>query len=62
MLNQVLNVVIESEVEGRKYSLHLPMGAPIGETYDQCHAFLQAIVKMGEDAAAVAKRASENKE
>ena len=61
-MNQSLYVKIEIEKNERVYSFNLPMGAPIGEAYDAAHDCLQAIVKMGEDAAAVAKRASENKE
>lgn len=39
-------VVFEVKKEDRVYRMHLPSGAPLGEAYEACGAFLDKIISM----------------
>ena len=55
-MNQRLVVQLEHSVNDRTYQLYLPVGGPIGEAYDACHAMLQQIVEMAKAANDKAKQ------
>lgn len=59
-MNQRLVVQLEHSVNDRTYHLHLPVGGPIGEAYDACHAMLQQIVEMAKAANDKAKQPSDS--
>lgn len=48
-------VVLEIEKNGRKYSLSMDMGAPLGEIYDALFAMLQDVSDMSKAAVEKAK-------
>ena len=55
-MTQKAIVVLEKEVDGKKYSFQMEIGAPYGGAYDSCFFFLQEITKMSQEAAERAKR------
>jgi len=61
-MNQKLVVQLEHIVGDRNYYLYLPVGGPIGEAYDACHAMLQQIVQMANDANDSARQTNNDSE
>ena len=58
MVNQKAMINLEIEKNDRKYVLSLPMGAPLGESYDVCHEFLRELLSMSKVAADNASRSA----
>jgi hypothetical protein len=49
-MKQSLVVQLEHTANERTYHLYLPVGAPLGEAYEACHAMLREVTKMAQDA------------
>lgn len=58
MVNQKAMISLELEKNDRRYILSIPMGAPLGESYDVVHEFLRELLSMSKVAAENAARSS----